>query len=395
MYTRITLLLSLLAVLLAPEHAAAHNPLTTKAPGDNIEAKVAELRQKMDAAKAAGVPAEALQSARFIYLAGAAWRTPVITVCFWNGKKNVQDYVMKYANDWTKYGAIKFSYQTNGQNNICTDANSANIRISLDANEPRDLYVNEEDSRKGDWSYPGNIDLRRYLVTMNLADVEKGRLDNPHWTHHAIRHEFGHALGLMHEHQRKECEGWFNFEQIAKDNGWTVDHAKTQVGTFPDSDLAGLGFVGDYDKNSIMQYNFAKNWLLERPGLTNPCIRPDIEDLSDKDKAGIAALYAPLEASPHVASAERKAHGAEGETVETRPTSPEAIAKEHDKLKEIQANLQARALQRSGNAEADEKARKQAAALGDVITTLDEVDSMRQKPGSSAALSSPTVPSNP
>ena len=81
--------------------------------------------------------------------------------------------------------------------------------------------------------------------------------------------------------------------------------------------------------------------------------------------------------------------------METRPTSPEAIAKEHDKLKEIQANLQARALQRSGNAEADEKARKQAAALGDVITTLDEVDSMRQKPGSSAALSSPTVPSNP
>jgi hypothetical protein len=364
---------------LAPEHAAAHNPLTTKAPGDNIEAKVAELRQKMEAASAAGVPAEALQSARFIYLAGAAWRSPVVTVCFWNGKKNIQDYVMQYANDWTKYAAIKFSYQTHGQNNICADANSANIRISLDAKDPRDLYVNEEDSRTGDWSYPGNVDLHKYLVTMNLADVEKDRLDDPHWTHHAIRHEFGHALGLMHEHQRKECEGWFNFEQIAKDTGWTVDYAKTQVGTFPDSDLAGLGFVGDYDKNSIMQYNFTEKWLLERPGLINPCIRPDIENLSDKDKAGIAALYPPLEATPHPGL--RKAGGGE----EARPRTDQEIAKERDKLNSIQANLQARALQRSGNTEADEKARQQAAAVGDVITTLVEVDSMRQKPGGDVA----------
>jgi hypothetical protein len=373
-----------------PEHAAAHNPLTTKAPGDNIEAKVAELRQKMDTAKAAEVPAEALQSARFVYLADAAWRSPIITVCFWNGEKKVQDYVMKYANDWTNYAAIKFAYQTNGQNNICSDAHSANIRISLDANDPRDLYVNEEDSRNGDWSYPGNIDLHEYLVTMNLADVEKGRLDDPHWTHHAIRHEFGHALGLMHEHQRKECEGWFSFERIAKDNGWTVDYAKTQVGTFPDSDLAGLGFVGDYDKNSIMQYNFAKSWLLERPGLSNPCMRPDIENLSDKDKAGIAELYPPLKAAPHLGL--RKAGGV---AEEARPRTDEDIAKERDKLKQIRANLQSRALQRSGNAEADEKARQQAAALGDVITTLDEVDSMRQKPGGSASLSSPNVPSNP
>ena len=50
---------------------------------------------------------------------------------------------------------------------------------------------------------------------------------------------------------------------------------------------------------------------------------------------------------------------------------------------------------RAGNAEADEKARQQAAALGDVITTLDEVDRLRQKPDDSAALSSPPVPSNP
>jgi hypothetical protein len=367
-HVRRKFILSSLIVLLGTGPAAAHDPLTAKSPGQNVEAKVAELRQKMDAAKAAGVPAEALESARFVYLAGTAWPNRVITVCFWNGTKALQDYVMSYANDWTKYGAIKFSYQTNGHNNICTDANSANIRVSLDAKDPRDLYINEEDSRTGDWSYPGDLDLDDYLVTLNLADVAKEMHDDPHWTHHAIRHEFGHALGLMHEHQRKECAGWFNFKQIAKDTGWTIEQAKSQVGAFPDSDLAGLGFVGPYDKKSIMQYNFAKTWLLKRRGLSNPCIRPNIETLSDKDQAGIAALYPPLMATTHPGLRMAGAAGQEG------PSLSERIATERDKLKQIQANLQARALQRSG---VDHRSGQQAAALGDVISALDELAGAR------------------
>ena len=382
---RVTYLFAAFGVILAPQYAAAHDGITSRDPSEKIEKQVAALRDKMAAAKAAGVPAEALQSARFVYLAGVAWPNPVITVCFWNGSKQTQDFVMKFANDWAKYAAIKFDYKTDGVNRICQDAQSANIRVSLDDEDARDLYVNQQENRKGNWSYLGNLDLSSLLVTLNLPDVVRLRSADPLWTRHAIRHEFGHALGLEHEHQRTECAGWFNLEQIAKDTGWTVDQARAQVGTFPDSDLAGLGFVGDYDKESVMQYNFARSWLLEKPGETNPCIRTDIENLSEKDKLGIRVLYPPVAAAPGSQLGQRSAKEGDEASAEPRPISPEDIAKERAKLTEIQANLQARALQRSGNAEADAKASKAASALQDVITSLDQVTSAMAAPAAAGA----------
>jgi hypothetical protein len=73
-----------------------------------------------------------------------------------------------------------------------------------------------------------------------------------------------------------------------------------------------------------------------------------------------------------MASAQRAAH------VRSRPTSAEDIAKERAKLTQAQATLQAKALQRSGNAEANAKASRAAAALQDVITSLDQVESSIQ-----------------
>jgi hypothetical protein len=388
---RLRYLLASLGIILAPHYAAAHDGITSHDPSAKIEKQVAALRDKMAAAKAAGAPAEALQSARFVYLAGVAWPNPVITVCFWNGTKQTQDFVMKFANDWAKYAAITFDYKTDGVNHICQDAQSANIRVSLDDGDARDLYVNQEDNRKGNWSYLGNLDLSNLLVTLNLPDVVKLRSVDPLWTRHAIRHEFGHALGLEHEHQRAECSGWFNLEQIAKDTGWTVDRAREQVGSFPDSDLAGLGFVGDYDKESVMQYNFARSWLLEKPGESNPCVRADIENLSEKDKVGIRVLYPPVAAAPGSQLGQRSAKGGQEAAAEPRPTTPEDIAKERAKLTEIQANLQARALQRSGNAEADAKASKAASALQDVMTSLDEVTSAMAAPASGPKPAAPPL----
>ncbi|HEV7462340.1 MAG TPA: M12 family metallopeptidase [Methyloceanibacter sp.] len=372
---RIAYFVSTLAILAAPPYAPAHdvkNPLAVD-PSAKVELQVDALRKKMAAAEAAGVSPATLESARFVYWAGISWKNPVITVCFWNGSTELQNFVMDTAKVWSDNSGLTFSYQTDGQNNICQNAQSADIRVSLDDEDQRDLYVNQEESRKGDWSYLGDIPLPDYLVTLNLPDVVRDRENDPTWTHHAIRHEFGHALGLMHEHQRSLCDGWFNVEAIAENQGWTVDFARSQVGRFPDSDLAGLGFVGDYDKNSIMQYNFPKEWLVHKPGQSNPCLRQhSIHNLSPKDIAGIRVLYPRAAAGPNIASAQRAAHG------QPRPTSAEDIAKERAKLTQAQATLQAKALQRSGNAEANAKASRAATALQDVITSLDQVESTIQ-----------------
>jgi len=82
--------------------------------------------------------------------------------------------------EWSTYGNISFSFQQEG---------TPQIRISFDPNG-------------GSWSYVGNENstIDHNKPTMNLgwlkggdtiSDSERG----------VILHEFGHVLGLLHEHQ--------------------------------------------------------------------------------------------------------------------------------------------------------------------------------------------------
>ncbi len=71
-------------------------------------------------------------------------------------------------------------------------------------------------------------------------------------------HEFGHALGLLHEHERADGPGCSDFPRDE----------------LPSS-KRGVQFVGAYDPDSIMNY----------------CHKPEINTLSSGDIAGLAFLY--------------------------------------------------------------------------------------------------------
>ena len=47
------------------------------------------------------MPAKALQTARFVAWADLAWQTHNISVCFWNGTSELQDFVMETASVWS------------------------------------------------------------------------------------------------------------------------------------------------------------------------------------------------------------------------------------------------------------------------------------------------------
>ncbi|HBR25708.1 MAG TPA: hypothetical protein DD732_01510 [Rhizobiales bacterium] len=76
------------------------NPLAVD-PSAKVELQVDALRKKIAAAEAAGVSPETLQSARFVYWAGISWKNPVVTVCFWNGSTELQNFVMKTTKVWS------------------------------------------------------------------------------------------------------------------------------------------------------------------------------------------------------------------------------------------------------------------------------------------------------
>jgi hypothetical protein len=115
-----------------------------------------------------------------------------------------------------------------------------------------------------------------------------------------VRHEFGHARGLLHEHQRQVCANSFDVEAIAASQHWTVEDAKQAVAAFDQLPNA-MNFyrpkaVGEYDKTSIMQYNFANNWYKQTPGVPNPCQRPNV--VSAPSPGDIATLIAMYGAAP-------------------------------------------------------------------------------------------------
>lgn len=115
--------------------------------------------------------------------------------------------------------------------------------------------------------YPG-------VATMNLAWIELGGKINPQETG-SILHEvlpyffmlggdgsltfyqFGHALGLMHEHQSPARSGIFLDEAAAIEfysmsQGWTEKQVRTQVlNVYNKQDV---GQYSSFDRSSIMEY---------------------------------------------------------------------------------------------------------------------------------------------
>ena len=288
------------------------------------EQKGAKLAFLDKQAAAANVPVQDRQAAWAIYRQDVLWKQTSLRICFWNGTEALQKDVMAVAAEWHDAAPVlSFDYMEGGHVRQCKLAdlrntdNLADIRINLDPNDPRPLwYKTDAEQKTGDWSHYGNEVAYQpaYPTTMNLPLVAGLSKNDPVEYHFHVRHEFGHALGLIHEHQRALCNGWFNFDRIAQDNHWTVAQAIAQVGSLPDtsnlstSDEAAVnvaksaGVYGEYDVNSIMQYNFELAWYIpDHDGLVNPCMRRGrpVEHLSPMDRIAIAHIYVPaLNARP-------------------------------------------------------------------------------------------------
>lgn len=186
-------------------------------------------------------------------------------VRFLEGTEAQKGQVREYAVQWSDYANIRFEF---------TDDPAAEIRVGFD-------------SRDGAWSYMGNraLDYPASERTLNLGWVDEG----------TILHEFGHALGLGHEHQNplaspiqwneaaviRAASGPPNFWDEATINFNILD--KYSVNHY----LRGT----DFDPDSIMLYFFPDEWVLSGSGTRQN------EKLSDRDKEFIGSA----EAYPKVA----------------------------------------------------------------------------------------------
>ncbi|PPQ84926.1 hypothetical protein CVT24_000181, partial [Panaeolus cyanescens] len=174
--------------------------------------------------------------------------------------------------EWTKHGNIKFEEVP------ITDKPA--LRIGFD-------------STVGSWSYVGNeaVDIPETEPTMNLASI--GTLPSTTADESVvILHEFGHALGLVHEHQSPTHGNKFALDEEAvyqfytDTHGWTREDIKTYIiDVYNKEEITNYA---EFDEHSIMLSFMPATMNKQRVSITPAA---GVGELSPVDKASISINY--------------------------------------------------------------------------------------------------------
>ena len=208
---------------------------------------------------------------RAIMPLGKLWMNgSTLRVRFIGGTAAQQATVREQAQWWTAHANLKFEFN---------NAPDAEIRISFDP-------------AKGAWSYVGtdNRSIPLDQPTMNLGFMDGG----------TVAHEFGHAIGLMHEHQNPAGGIEWNEAAVIRDlsgppNNWSESTIRHNVlNKYRADQINGTTF----DPDSVMLYFFPGSWVQSGVGTrANPT-------LSALDKAFIGGAKAYPKAAPTLLDAQ-------------------------------------------------------------------------------------------
>jgi hypothetical protein len=253
-----------------------------------------------------GLAPEAVVAVAKRWAAGAT-----VKVAFRGGNLNLHRAIEAVTAIWTQHANIGFDFGYDSARRSYrtwapTDSlRAAEIRIAFD--EP------------GYWSCVGTDSMLDACATAQQSSMNFQRFDvalPSNWAS-TVLHEFGHALGLEHEHQNPEngCESEFvwddepgyneirdQFKQFVPDvsghrpglyrvlggplNYWDRETVERNMKQLPNSRAFQ---AGPFDKDSIMKYEFPA-WQFKTYEKSR-CYSVRNETLSTGDRVGIAGAY--------------------------------------------------------------------------------------------------------
>ncbi|MCA3261484.1 MAG: hypothetical protein ING44_06060 [Telmatospirillum sp.] len=210
-----------------------------------------------------------------------------VTVCFSGSTEEIYQRVIAVAERWTAHGALKLETKDGTVIRTCGLYQNSAIRVSLDPlRKPGhfESYVGKESLK-----YKSDYSMNLPFDSIQLSDDKNFEF--------LVLHEFGHALGFLHEHQRSNnCFDELDVAAVQRDIPWTVDEIRTQMQALPDSSPYFQGStrlqpaaIGQFDTRSVMMYNFPYTWF--RDPNTALCWRRGVHDLSEGDKLGMRTIY--------------------------------------------------------------------------------------------------------
>jgi serralysin len=181
-------------------------------------------------------------------------------IAFLEGAPELQQKVIFWAKQWCRYANITFLFENHAK---------AEMRITFQTGI-------------GTWSAIGTDALLWHNEpTMNFDDLTTSSLDEDF--SYYVLHEFGHALGLLHEHQSSQADIQWNKEAVKKSlPGYSDEWFETNI--FKRSQRSQTQYSA-FDPYSIMLYSIPKAWTLT--GFETPVNRT----LSETDKQYIQKWY--------------------------------------------------------------------------------------------------------
>ena len=188
------------------------------------------------------------------------WRNgSTLRLRFLDGTREQRAMALAAAKEWARHANVRF---------VEADDHDAEVRITFGL-------------QGGSWALAGTdaLGVPNGEPTMNLGIPEAS----------SMRHEFGHVLGLIHEHQNPNAKLPWDRQAVYRDlsgppNHWTRQMIDQQI-LVPEKITGYRAF----DVDSIMMFAFAGTFF------TDGYARGGKEELSASDKAFIAKLYPPTE----------------------------------------------------------------------------------------------------
>ena len=289
-FTRFSLIGCFAAVLFAEPCPGCQPPTVPEPkPGEfvaeavpaDIQAVIESKAQLPGSSETKGVPPESkaiVQDTRKLWPVGYT-----IRVSFLGGTPEARKKIARYAAGWTEAGAnLKFDFgQTSpdGDCRVYRRGDRSQVRISF--------------SRPGYFSLIGTdcTNAPEPMETMNFHQFD---INPPNETMFKtiVLHEFGHLIGLSHEHQHHRIDCDWNWQVLYRElagppNNWSrqqIDFNMKQINYLTNPRITAT----PHDKKSIMHYSFPARYFNSE---NSPCHIPQNSELSDTDKAAARTLY--------------------------------------------------------------------------------------------------------